>query len=54
MDATVTVSAFTIERFVRKGYILSPHLFNLYTDSVIRQSKIEEIAIKIDGNCVLI
>ena len=47
-------SAITIERGVRKGYILSPHIFNLYTDSVIRQSEIEEIPIKIGGNFALI
>ena len=43
--------AFTIERLVRKGYMLSPHLFNLYTDSVTRQSG---IAIKIGENWVII
>ena len=40
-------SAFTIERGVRQRCILSPHIVNLYTESVIRQSEIEEIAIKI-------
>ena len=47
-------SSITIERGVRKGYIISPHLFNLYTDSAIRHSEIEEIAINIGGNWALI
>ena len=33
-------SAFKIERRVRQGCILSPHLFNLYTESVIREAEI--------------
>ena len=45
-------SAFKIERGVRQRCILSPHLFNLYTESVIREAGIEEIGIKIGGKLV--
>ena len=45
-------SAFNIERGVRHGCILSPHLFNLYTDSVRREAEIEEMGIKIGGKLV--
>ena len=47
------VSAFTNKKGVRKGCTLSPHLFNLYPESAMRQSQIEEIAIKIGGNWTL-
>ena len=42
-------SAFKIESGVRQGCIISPHLFNLYTESVIREAEIEEMGIKIGG-----
>ena len=44
-------SAFKIERGVRQGCIIS-HLFNLYTESVIREAEIEEIGINIGGKLV--
>ena len=47
-------SAFTIERGVKQCSIVSPHLFNCYTESVIRHAKIEEIGIKIGGDWALI
>ena len=45
-------SAFKIERGVRQGCIISPHLFNVYTESVIKEAEIEEMGIKIDGKFV--
>ena len=45
-------SAFKIERGVRRGCIISPHLFDLNTESVIRDVDIEEMGIKIGGKLV--
>ena len=39
---------------MRQGCIISPDLFNLYTESVIREAEIEEIGIKVGGNWSLI
>ena len=37
---------------MRQGCIISPHLFNVYTEAVIREAAIEEMRIKIDGKLV--
>ena len=37
---------------MRQGCILSPQLFNLYTESVIREAEIEEMEIKIGRKLV--
>ena len=37
---------------MRQGCIISPQLFNLYTESVIREADIEEIGIQIGGKLV--
>ena len=34
---------------MRQGCIISPHLFNLYTESVIREAEIDEMGIQIGG-----
>ena len=39
---------------MRQGCICLPRLFNIYTESVIRQAEHEEIVIKVGGNCALI
>ena len=45
MIATVVHSILREES--RQGCILSPHLVNLYTESVIREAETEEMGIKI-------
>ena len=40
---------FQIGKGVRQGYILSPCLFNLYAEYIIRHAKLDEYRIKIAG-----
>ncbi|GFR68219.1 retrovirus-related Pol polyprotein from type-1 retrotransposable element R2 [Elysia marginata] len=40
---------FNIEKGVRQGCILSPHLFNLYTEQIMRQADIDDMGINIGG-----
>ena len=40
---------FDIERGVRQGCILSPHLFSIYTEMIMRKADIEDMGITIGG-----
>lgn len=40
---------FSIEKGVRQGCILSPHLFSAYTEQIMRDSNMDEFGIKING-----
>ena len=40
---------FNINKGVRQGCILSPHLFNVYTESVMREANIDDLGISIGG-----
>ena len=40
---------FGIEKGVRQGCILSPHLFSMYTEQLMREADLEEEGVKISG-----
>ena len=40
---------FEIQKGVRQGCILSPHLFNIYTEQIMRNADIEDMGIKCGG-----
>ena len=40
---------FNIKKGVRQGCILSPHLFNIYTEQIMRDADIEDMGINIGG-----
>ena len=44
---------FDIKKGVRQGCILSPHLFNIYTEHIMRQADIESMGIKIGGRNIV-
>ena len=43
---------FSIDKGVRQGCILSPHLFSVYTEQIMRDSKTEDFGISIGGRKV--
>ncbi|GFR81411.1 retrovirus-related Pol polyprotein from type-1 retrotransposable element R2 [Elysia marginata] len=47
-------NSFAIGKGVRQGYILSPYLFNLYSEYIIREAKFDEVetGIKIGSNLI--
>ena len=45
-------NAFNIDKGVRQGCILAPHLFSLYTESVMREAEIEELGVRIGGKLI--
>ena len=45
-------NAFNIDKGVRQGCILSPHLFSLHTESVMREAEIEELGVRIGGKLI--
>ena len=44
-----TTETFPIGKGVRQGCILSPHLFSLYTESVMREAEIQDLGYSIGG-----
>ena len=44
-----TTETFPIGKGVRQGCILSPHLFSLYTESVMREAEIHDLGYNIGG-----
>ncbi|GFR61141.1 endonuclease-reverse transcriptase [Elysia marginata] len=40
---------FNISKGVRQGCILSPHLFNIYTEQIIREADIDQLGVNING-----
>ena len=44
-----TTETFPISKGVRQGCILSPHLFSLYTESVMREAEIQDLGYNIGG-----
>ena len=48
----IHTNAFNIAKGVRQGCILSPHLFSLYTESVMRETEIEELGVRIGGKLI--
>ena len=45
-------NAFNIDKGVRQGCILSPHLFSLYTESVMQEAEIEKMGVRIGGKLI--
>ena len=43
---------FSIDKGVRQGCILSPHLFSVYTEQIMRDSRVEDFGISIGGRKV--
>ena len=52
LGGTVATVVHVRERPVKQGFKLSPYLFILYNESVIREAEIDEIGIKIGGKLV--
>ena len=40
---------FGIEIWIKQGCILSPHMFNIYTEHVMREAAIDDMGVKIWG-----